>query len=111
METAVEQENPLEEVLRKVIREEFGYREFYLPLVGTVVKDQPVRIDVFGALGYRARRGFISSLDGTIYVSLNRLDEFPLDAGEILSLDGILILRLDIRTDSTTPLRYKGMVI
>ncbi|MBU1449125.1 hypothetical protein KKF45_04765 [Patescibacteria group bacterium] len=100
-----------EEQFRRVIREEFGFREFYLTLVGNVVAGTPVRVDVRNALGYETRRGFISSLDGTISVRFNMLDWFEIEMGETLDLEGLLVWRIDITTTSATPLGFKGLVI
>jgi len=100
-----------EELIRRVIREELGIRPKYLPIEGTVVKGSPVTIEVREKLGYNGRHGFIVP-EGNLQISINGVRPFtPFRSGETIDLRNLDIERIDIITDSSTPVRFRGWVV
>jgi len=83
------------------------------PEGSTVSKEEPVEVKVRETLARDGEYGFIVSDEGTIKVIVNAGEAITLFKGECIYFHelNLLISKLDIKTDSETPLAYRLLVV
>jgi hypothetical protein len=85
----------------------------YISEENTVAKDKPRELNVRVDLGRDGEYGYVVSDRGTIAVRINGGEQIKLFKGQVIYFHelNLLVSKLDLKTDSTTPVPYRLLVV